>query len=117
VQALEVGYLADNMRKSKNLRYTISVPALIAGQMILYDEETTLRHLRYWIPFSSMNIINKNNTVNVDIMFDYATTKIITCLSNGTKDVTDQPIRTFSVTNTHAIDALVDGDVKIILEK
>lgn len=117
VQALENGYLADDMKKSKKLVYTISVPALIAGQTTLYDEETTLRHLRYWMPFSSMHIVNKNTTVSVEIMLDYSPTKSIICLSNGIKDIGGQPIRTFSVKNTHGVDALVAGDVAIVLEK
>lgn len=116
-QALGNGYSADDMKKSKKLVYSISVPALIAGQMTLYNEETTLRHLRNWMPFSSMHIVNKNTTVSVDIMFDYASTKVITCLSNGTKDFSEQPIRTFSVKNTHGVDALLAGDVTIVVEK
>lgn len=117
VRALENGCTVDDMKKSKKLVYTISVPALIAGQMTLYDEETTLRHLRNWIPFSSMHIVNKNTTVSIEVMLDYAPTKSFICLSNGIKNISDQPIRTFSVKNTHATDALVDGDVTIVLER
>jgi len=104
------------MKKGKTLLKTITVPVLIPGQLLLYDEEVTLRNLRSYIPFRAMHVVNTNVTANVEIMFDYSPTKTIVCLSNGIKDIKDQPFRAFSVKNTHATDTIAAGDIIIELE-
>lgn len=84
--------------------------------MKLYDEEITLRNLRNYIPFRSMHVVNSNVTCSAEILFDYQDSRKMICLSNGIKDIKDQPFRTFSVKNTHATDTLASGDVIIELE-
>lgn len=104
------------MKKGKKLLNTITVPALTAGAMKLYDEEVTLRNLRNYIPFRSMHVVNSNVTASAEIMFDYQAERKIVCLSNGIKDIKDQPFKTFSIKNTHATDTIAAGDVIIELE-
>lgn len=104
------------MKKGKTLLKTITAPALIPGQLLLYDEEVTFRNLRSYIPFRAMHVVNTNTTINVEIMFDYSPTKTIVCLSNGIKDIKDQPFRAFSIKNTHGVNTLAAGDVIIELE-
>lgn len=104
------------MKKGNRLLNTITVPTLVAGAMKLYDQEVTLRTLRNFIPFRSMHVVNTNTTVNAEIMFDYQPERKMTCLSNGIKDLSDQPFSAFSVKNTHAVNALAAGDIIIELE-
>lgn len=96
--------------------YTITVPALVAGQLILYDEETTFRNQRKFQPFKAMHVDNTSTNCNVEIMYDYSPQKKITVFANGTKDVDSQPFRAFSVKNTHASITLAAGECIILIE-
>lgn len=104
------------MKKGNKLLHTISVPALTAGSMKMYDEEVVLRNLRYYSPFRAMHAVNTNVTTNIEITFDYSPERKMICLANGIKDISDQPFRAFSVRNTHATDNLAAGDLIIALE-
>lgn len=105
------------MKKGKLFLHTITVPALTAGTMKLYDAEITLRNLRLFSPFRSMHVTNANaNSVNVEIMFDYNSTRKIVCMANGIKDIKDQPFNAFSIKNLHALTSLTAGEVVIELE-
>lgn len=104
------------MQKGKIFLQTITVPALTAGQLKLYDEEVTLRNFRNYIPFRSMHVVNSNLTCNVEIMFDYQPERKIICLFNGIEDIKEQPFRAFSVKNLNAINAIAAGDVILQLE-
>ena len=104
------------MQKGKVFLNTIVVPALTPGQMKLYDYEVTLRNMRNYIPFRAMHITNVNDTCNVEIMFDYNSYRKMICLSNGTKDIKDQPFSSFSVKNLSVTDTTGTNDVVIELE-
>jgi hypothetical protein len=103
------------MQKGKYFLNTISVPGLIAGQMTMYAEETTLRNMRNYIPFRAMHVTNISATNNIEIMFDYSPDRKMICLSNGIKNIADQPFSSFSVRNIGAT-ATIDTDIVVELE-
>ncbi len=96
--------------------YTINIPALTPGQLILYDEENTLRNQRKFQPFKAMHVDNTSTNCNLEVMYDYSPQKKITVFANGTKDVDSQPFRSFSVKNTHGTITLALGECIILIE-
>lgn len=97
-------------------QYTITVPALTPGQLKLYDEEVFFRNQRKFQPFKAMHVDNVSSNCNIEIMFDYATTRKIIIFSNGNMDYDSQPYRNFSVKNTHATITVAAGECIILIE-
>jgi len=93
----------------------ISVPALSAGAMILYDEEVTLKKYRKFTPFSNIQVVNTSNA-NLEIILDYNPDKKLIVLSGGTKALRNQPFRAFSIKNTDVSVSTITDDVIIELE-
>lgn len=93
----------------------ITIPALVAGKLIDYDQENTLRHYRKFMPFSNIQLVNTSE-VNVEIVLDYSTIRKLLVLAGGTKALRNQPFSSFSVQNKDAAVATAAGDIMIELE-
>ena len=90
--------------------------AMIAGSQIDYDEENTMRNYRKYIPYSSLQVVNRSSSVNVEVWFDYDVRRKLLVLSGGTKAIKNQPFRSFIVKNTHATDTLAENELILELE-
>jgi hypothetical protein len=93
----------------------ISVPALAAGQTVIYDEETALRNYRKFTPFSNMQLINTSQC-NLEMLLDYFPDRKLIILAGGTKALRNQPFNSFSIKNTDPAVATTADEVFIELE-
>jgi hypothetical protein len=93
----------------------IDVPALAAGQTIMYDEEVALRVYRRFTPFSNIQVVN-TSACNLDILLDYNPGRKLIVLAEGTKALRNQPFNCFSIKNTDGAIATAADEVFIELE-
>lgn len=93
----------------------ISVPALAAGEMKMYDEEIALRNYRKFTPFSNMQLVNTSQC-NLEMLLDYSPDRKLIILAGGTKALRNQPFYSFSIKNTDALVATTAEQVFIELE-
>ncbi len=93
----------------------ISVPALSAGALILYDSEVALRTMRKFTPFSNIQLVN-TSTVDLEVILDYNPNKKLIVLAGGTKALRNQPFYSFSIKNMDSVVATTANEVIIELE-
>lgn len=93
----------------------ISVPQLIPGQIMIYDEETTLRNFRKFTPYTNIQMVNTSQCI-VEFLLDYNPSRKLIVLGGGTKALRNQPFYSFSIRNTDTTITILAGEVFIELE-